>query len=188
MMDMGPRELRRDCDAIQIPNGNQVTARAGTEVSIMHAFGDTYTVRTAAGYLLRIDAVDADALGEEATTPAPAEAAATASGPVEEAALWTVLRTVYDPEIPSNIVDLGLIYRVEVQPVLATEPAGGADVSVTMTLTAPGCGMGQVLQDDVQRKLARHPGVRSVQLELVFDPPWDQTMMSESARLTLGMM
>ena len=187
MMDMGPRELRRDCDAIQIPNGNQVTARAGTEVSIMHAFGDTYTVRTAAGYLLRIDAVDADALGEEATTPAPAAAAATASGPVEEAALWTVLRTVYDPEIPSNIVDLGLIYRVEVQPVLATEPAGGADVSVTMTLTAPGCGMGGVIAGDAQQKLLCLDGVDEAIVEIVWDPPWHQSMITAEGRKTLGL-
>jgi probable FeS assembly SUF system protein SufT len=175
--------LRRDCEAIQIPYGNTITARAGTSVSVMQQLGDTFTVRSEQGYLMRIAGHDADALG----LPPPVAAAPDAVDPaatVHEGALWEVLKSCYDPEIPANIVDLGLIYTVQATP----RGAGGTDVAVEMTLTAPGCGMGQVLKDDVERKIAAVPGVANVVVDLVFDPPWEPALMSESARLQLGMM
>ena len=174
--------LSRDCPAIQIPYGNSLTAREGTVVYMVHKLGDAYTVRTPQGYLMRIDSKDADALGQEAE--AAPEAPPERTGPVTEAELWDVLRTCYDPEIPANIVDIGLIYSCTI----TGSDEAGAHVDVVMTLTAPGCGMGQVLQDDVERKLSAVPGVSRVRVELVFDPPWDMAMMSESARLELGMM
>lgn len=182
-----PIILTRDCAAIQIPYGNSLMARAGTQVSLVHKLGDTFTVRTLQGYLMRIDAQDADALGaagenDEGTIKAP-------EGPLTEAYLWDVLRTCYDPEIPANIVDIGLIYSCTMLPPEPGDSAdAGARIDVQMTLTAPGCGMGQVLQDDVTRKLSAVPGVAHVHVDLVFDPPWDMAMMSESARLELGMM
>ena len=180
-----PIELSRDCNAIQIPNGNGVTVRAGTRITLLQALGDTFTVRTAHGYLLRIGADDADAIGQ--TAPAPLAEPSwldTDNHEVQDEDLWEVLKSCYDPEIPANIVDLGLIYTCRGK----ARAEGGYGVDVEMTLTAPGCGMGQVLKDDVERKLMQVPGVREVRVEMVFDPPWDQTMMSESARLQLGMM
>ncbi len=174
--------LSRDCPAIQVPYGNVITARAGTQFGIVHKLGDTFTVRSEHGYLLRIAADDADALGLE--KPAAASKDNQDGEPLDETALWDVLKCIFDPEIPANIVDLGLIY--EVKPHILEN--GKQKIAVQMTLTAPGCGMGQVLQDDVQRKLLEQPGVCEVTVDLVFDPPWDQTMMSESARLQLGMM
>lgn len=175
--------LTRDCNAIQIPYGNTITVREGTAVSITQQLGDTFTVRTSQGYLMRIDGKDADALGQQALV-AQTQAKPIAPHPVEESQLWEVLKTCYDPEIPASIVELGLIYSCTAQ----KQENGFYDVAVQMTLTAPGCGMGQVLQDDVQRKLSEVPGVQNVQVDLVFDPPWDPTMMSEAARLQLGMM
>ncbi len=181
-MDEQQVTLQRDCSAIQVPYGNSITARKGTVLGIVHQLGDTYTVRSEHGYLLRIDAADADALG---LTHKPSAAAAPAEGaPRSEAELWEALKSVYDPEIPANIVELGLIYTIKI----GLNAAGKQQIAVQMTLTAPGCGMGQVLQDDVQRKLLAQPGVATVDVELVFSPPWDPTMMSEAARLQLGMM
>lgn len=179
-------ELKRDCDAIQIPYGNTITARQGTSVIVMHQLGDTFTVRTDQGYLIRIAAKDADALGLEEPKPDALEHSAKdpSDAVVEEAPLWEVLKTCYDPEIPANIVDLGLIYGIHVEPI----PEGGYFVHVEMTLTAPGCGMGQVLKDDVERKLLAVPGIKEVDVELVFQPPWEASMMTEAARLALGMM
>lgn len=176
--------LSRDCPAIQIPYGNSLTAREGTVVFMVHKLGDAFTVRTSQGYLMRIDCKDGDALGQAEEAEAQATAPTERTTPLQEAELWDVLRTCYDPEIPANIVDIGLIYSCTIT---RTDEAG-ACVAVVMTLTAPGCGMGQVLQDDVERKLGAVPGVARVDVELVFDPPWDMAMMSESARLELGMM
>ena len=174
--------LARDCEAIQIPYGNTITAREGTQLTLVHQLGDAFTVRTDHGYLLRIDVKDAEALGLQAKSAAAPVVAS--GGPLDEAALWDCLRSCYDPEIPANIVDLGLIYEVKPE-VLAN---GTQRVDVKMTLTAPGCGMGQVLKDDVERKLREQPGISDVTVELVFSPPWDATMMTEAARLQLGMM
>ncbi len=178
-------ELVRDCDAIQIPVGNTVTLPAGTAVDIAQTLGGNYTVH-AMGGLFRIDGRNADALGFEATDAsqtAPTVIAPTESGKVDEQALWNVLRTVYDPEIPVNIVDLGLIYD------LTTEPAqnGQLKVSVKMTLTAPGCGMGTAIAGDAQQKLLDLPGVDEASVELVWDPPWHQSMITEQGRRVLGL-
>lgn len=174
--------LKRDCNAIQIPYGNTITVRENTAVTITQQLGDTFTVRTSQGYLMRIDGKDADALGRRIDTE-PKKKEQTPQV-VEESQLWEVLKTCYDPEIPASIVELGLIYSCTAK----RQETGFYDVAVQMTLTAPGCGMGQVLQDDVQRKLLDVCGVQNVQVDLVFDPPWDPTMMSEAARLQLGMM
>lgn len=176
--------LLQDCPAIQIPNGNEVTVRAGTRMLIMHQLGDSFTVRTDQGYLLRIDGTFADALGIAPLAKAP-PADCDPNAPFSDELLWAALRTCYDPELPANIVDLGLIYEC-----IATPRADnlGMDVAVEMTLTNPGCGMGQVIQDDVENKLLAVPQVYSVRINLVFSPPWEQSMMSESARLALGMM
>jgi probable FeS assembly SUF system protein SufT len=132
------------------------------------------------GYLVRIEGVDADAIGEQPTPPLTAQAAA---GKSTEELAWDQLKTCYDPEIPVNIVDLGLVYKCRVEP-----QDSGARVRVALTLTAPGCGMGDFLRMDVQRKLLAIPGVAEAEVELVLDPPWDQSMMSDAARLQLGLM
>lgn len=178
-------ELLRDCDAVQIPYGNTVTAREGTRVWVVQQLGDSYTVRTARGFLMRIGSENADALGKiVAKLDTQALLKGERASVDDEDALWGVLKTVYDPEIPANIVELGLIYTCK--PEALAE--GGIRVKVQMTLTAPGCGMGQVLMDDVERKLLGIPGVEAVNVALTFDPPWAPDMMSEAARLQLGMM
>ncbi|MCS6862501.1 MAG: putative Fe-S cluster assembly protein SufT [Abditibacteriales bacterium] len=175
--------LTRDCEAIEIPSGHKTTLPAGTEVTITQSLGDSFTVVTERGYMARIDAEDADALGKEVPQVSAQGAAAQVNKPLEEL-VWEALRTCYDPEIPVNIVDLGLVYGCEVTPL----PEGGHRVAVTMTLTAPGCGMGDVLKADAERKIARLPGVKEVHVELVIDPPWSPERMSEVAKLQLGLL
>jgi len=180
--DGGGVVLRRDCAATQIPSGSKAVLPAGTRVTITQSLGGQFTVTTDQGGLYRIAAEDADALGERApaaTAPSPA-----GEGPFEEAQIWEQLKTVFDPEIPVNLVDLGLIYRCEAVPV----PGGGHRVEIAMSMTAPGCGMGDVLKEDVRRKVQAVPGVREVQVDLVWDPPWDASRMSDAARLQLGWM
>jgi probable FeS assembly SUF system protein SufT len=133
------------------------------------------------GYLARIDSKDADAIGEE--PPAKIDDASAAGKSVEDLA-WGELRTCYDPEIPVNIVDLGLVYGCQVSPL----PDGGSQVDVKFTLTAPGCGMGDVLREDIRQKLLTVPGVKEANVEVLFDPPWSMSMMSDAAKLQLGMM
>lgn len=171
----------RDCQAVIIPDGFQVTVPQGTDGVIMQVLGGHYTVRVDTGYLVRIEGADADAIGLEVDRSSQNDD----DGEVDEERVLEVLSTCYDPEIPVNIVDLGLVYGVDIAD--ADEP-DGVKVRVQMTLTAPGCGMGQVLQDDVQRKLRRLQGVHDVEVDLVFDPPWTMERMSEAARLELGMM
>src|SRR5579885_250381 len=175
--------LKRDCDAVLIPHGTPTLIAAGTEVVVTQALGGSVTVNVH-GNLARIAGRDLDALGMEPQAAAPqARDQARQGGGVNEGLLWEQLRTCYDPEIPINIVDLGLVYKCEVTPL----PGGGNRVDVRMTLTAPGCGMGQFLVEDVRAKLAQVPNVTEVNVELVFDPPWHQGMMSEAARLQTGM-
>lgn len=176
--------LRRDCDAILIPQGMPILIAAGTEVMVTQALGGTVTVNVN-GNLARIAGRDLDALGmEPQDVAAQAQDQTRTGGGVDEELLWEQLRTCYDPEIPINIVDLGLVYKCEV----TLLPDGrGNRVEVQMTLTAPGCGMGQFLVEDVRAKLAQLPNVTEVNVELVFDPPWHQGMMSEAARLQTGM-
>lgn len=177
--------LRRDCAALLIPSGQPICLPKGTPVRIQQSLGGTYRVDTGS-QLVRIDARDADALGLE-LKPEPAKTAP-AEGfdavPVDPQEVRRQLMTCYDPEIPVNILDLGLIYSCDI----GRHPQGGQQVQVRMTLTAPGCGMGKVLAEDVQRKLQQVPGGRSVEVLLVFDPPWDESRMSEAAKLQLGLL
>lgn len=178
-----PVALARDCPAVLIPEGTPVTLKAGTEVFVTQALGGSVTVNVH-GNLARISAEHVDALGmERSAGPASPETAARAGGRVDEGLIWDQLRTCYDPEIPINIVELGLIYRCEIVPL----PDGGNRVEIDMTLTAPGCGMGPILVDDVRSKLGEVPHVSEVDVELTFDPPWHSDMMSEAARLETGL-
>jgi len=179
----------RDVDAILIPLGTPVTIPAGALVLITQELGGTYTV-SVSGNLARIDGKDADALGLTDSPNGPEEMAETlktdasvASGPVNEQAIWNVLKTCYDPEIPVNIVDLGLVYDVHV----VETDEGTNHVDIVMTLTAPGCGMGPFIVDDVRAKTLGVEHVSDVDVQLIFDPVWDRSMMSDEARLQLGM-
>jgi len=177
--------LRRDCAAIQIPNGTVVTLPAGSEVRIMQSLGGTYTVMASNGYMVRIAGADADALGKETVLESLAGASTTPVGPAGvEQLVWDQLRTCFDPEIPVNIVDLGLVYHCQA----TSLPEGGNRVEVRFTLTAPGCGMGGVIKADMERKLRQLPGVTDMDVEVVFEPPWNQDMMSEAAKLELGLL
>jgi probable FeS assembly SUF system protein SufT len=147
----------------------------GTRVRITQALGGSYTVATERGYLFRIEAQDADALGK-----APGETVSVPEDASLEERIWARLRTCYDPEIPINVVDLGLIYSCEIV-------EEGRRVEIKMTLTAPGCGMGPVLAQDVRQRIEALPEVEEADVEVVFDPPWNQNMMSEAARLELGL-
>ena len=179
-----PVTLARDCEAVLIPAGTAIFLREGTPVLITQALGGNYTVNVN-GNLAQVAARDADALGFEVSDPIQTAAPADrANGAVDEESLWDQMRTCFDPEIPINIVDLGLVYHCKVTPV---DP-GGNRVDVVMTLTAPGCGMGEFLTQDVRAKLASVPNVTDVHVELTFDPPWNHEMMSEAARLETGML
>lgn len=172
--------LKRDCEAIQIPSGNLVTLPAGSTVIITQSLGGSYTVATNEG-LARITDANADALGFE---PTVAAAAASHDGPVDENAVWEQLKTCYDPEIPVNIVDLGLIYDCKV----TERSEGGVRVDVKMTLTAPGCGMGPTIAAEAKSKVLSVPGVEEAEVELVWDPVWNQGMISEAGKMKLGMI
>ena len=174
-------ELTRDCEASIIPGGQEVTLAQGDCVMLTQALGGSFTVRTERGYLVRIAAQDADALGLEGEE---ANAEPVATGPFELQQVIATLKTVFDPEIPVNVVDLGLIYVCEAYP-LAT---GGHRVEIKMSMTAPGCGMGDVLKEDACTKVQALAGVTEVDVEIVWDPPWDASRMSEAAQLQLGML
>ncbi len=176
-----PVTLARDVRATIIPAGEEITLRQGTSGFITQALGGSFTVYVE-GNLFRIAGSDADAIGKE-PTPRPAVPDNPTDADIESV-IWAQLKTCYDPEIPVNIVDLGLIYRCEVAPL----GNGERSVDVDMTLTAPGCGMGEILVMDAQEKIAVIPTVADVRVQLVFDPPWNQTMMSDEARLQTGLM
>jgi probable FeS assembly SUF system protein SufT len=176
-----PVSLTRDVSAVIIPAGETVTLREGTTGFITQALGGSFTVYIE-GNLFRIAGADADALGKEPVAP-PAIPENATDKDIEEV-IWRQLKTCYDPEIPINVVDLGLVYRCDVT---KTEN-GQRAVTVDMTLTAPGCGMGDILVQDAREKIAVIPTVADVKVELVFDPPWNQSMMSDEARLQTGMM
>lgn len=169
--------LLRDCSAVRIPSGEKLTLTAGTEVGITQALGGTFTVVCEQG-MFRIEAADADALGRE-KGPAPGTEV---SGDLETT-IWDRLKTVYDPEIPVNIVDLGLVYEMK-----TSDVAGGKRVDVKMTLTAPGCGMGPTIQADAKSKVLTVEGVSEAEVELVWDPPWNQNMITEVGKMKLGMI
>jgi probable FeS assembly SUF system protein SufT len=176
-----PVELKRDCPAIMIPAGTPTILPAGTEVTITQSLGGTYTV-VAQGIMARIAGKDADALGIDTSKDGQKEEYK--GGPVDERAIWDQMKNCYDPEIPVNIVDLGLIYDCKVTPI----PEGGNRVDIKMTLTAPGCGMGPAIANDVDQRVREVPGVNEVNVEVVWDPIWNQSMMSDAARLQLGLM
>ncbi len=176
--------LSRDCAAIQVPSGTWTTLPAGSTGVILQSLGGTYTVGFDDGNLVRIEGKDGDALGKEPQTTLPDPARVNASTPEEvEELVWDQLRTCYDPEIPINIADLGLVYGCAVTPL-----PEGQRVEIKMTLTAPACGMGDVLKAEVESKVSRLPGVKETDVELVFEPPWDYSMIPDAAKLTLGMM
>jgi probable FeS assembly SUF system protein SufT len=172
-------ELKRDCEAVQIPAGNSVTLPAGTPADITQTLGGTYTIH-AQGGLFRIAAKDADALGLEPETAAPKAAV---TGELNDELVWATLRTCFDPEIPVNIVDLGLVYDMHIDRL----PSGRGAVFVKMTLTAPGCGMGGVIAGDAQQKLLALPDVEEAVVEIVWDPPWHHSMITETGRKVLGL-
>lgn len=175
-------QLRRDCPAVQIPQGNSVTIPAGTTAVVTQSLGGSYTVQVPSlGGLFRVAGGDADALGLVAA--APDDAGAAGSGPVSDDTVWAVLKHVYDPEIPVNIVDLGLVYDLRIEPL-----AGGqSSVEVRMTLTAPGCGMGQTIAMDARQRIENLPGVAAADVQVVWDPPWNPHMISPEGRAKLGM-
>ena len=176
-----PVTLQRDCKAVIIPIGEEVNLPAGTVGYITQALGGSFTVYVE-GNLFRVAGMDADALGKEPVKPP--ELPADASDQDVESVIWQQMRTCFDPEIPINIVELGLIYRCE----LGSNDDGTRSVSIDMTLTAPGCGMGEILVHDVKEKVELIPTIKEARVELVFDPPWHQGMMSEEARLQTGLM
>ena len=177
--------LTRDIEAIQIPSGLSKKLEKGTPVIITQALGGTYTVvvEHSAG-LFRILASDADALNKVAEASNGHIPSANAGGPLNEDDVWAQLKTCYDPEIPVNIVDLGLIYSLEIKP----QEGGGNLVEVKMTLTAPGCGMGPSIASDAQRKILTVPGVTDAQVDVVWDPPWSAERISQEGKQKLGMV
>lgn len=176
-----PFTMQRDAKAVIVPAGVEVNLKAGQSGYITQALGGNFTLYIE-GNLFRLAGEDADAIGKEVMKPPELPPNATEED-VRKLA-WEQMKSCYDPEIPINIVELGLVYSCDV----AANKDGGRDIDVKMTLTAPGCGMGEVLVQDVQEKLQIIPTVGRVAVELVFDPPWNQSMMSEAARLQTGMM
>jgi probable FeS assembly SUF system protein SufT len=175
--------VARDVDAVLIPLGTPVMIPEGAQVRMTQELGGSYTVAVN-GNLARVEGKDADALGITGVEAAEKlESKPVAEGPVSEEELWNVLKTCYDPEIPVNIVDLGLVYDCHV----VDSDEGNNHVEILMTLTAPGCGMGPFIVDDVRQKVLSVANVSDVHVELVFDPPWDRSMMSDEAKLQLGM-
>jgi probable FeS assembly SUF system protein SufT len=173
--------LTRDVVGVLIPAGTKVELPEGAEASITQALGGSYTVQLQ-GHLFRIEGKDADAIGK-APQGVP-QLAEDASEEEVEKAVWQQMKTCYDPEIPIDVVELGLIYECRLEPA----EAGGWKARIVMTLTAPGCGMGEVLVADVKSKVTQVPGMREAEVELVFDPPWTRDMMSEAAQLQAGFM
>lgn len=174
--------VERDCEVTLIPFGNKITLKKGEEGHITQALGGSYTVMIR-GNLVRIEGKDADAIGKIPEIQPWLEETKT-DGRVNEKAVWEAMKTCYDPEIPVNVVDLGLIYSCK----LSDNDKTGSNVDVKMTLTAPGCGMGDMIANEVKQKIEGISGTAEVNVELVWDPPWDQNMINESARLQLGML
>ena len=176
-----PTHFERDCDVVMIPSGDQLTMPAGTVGYITQALGGSFTVFVD-GNLFRVAGQDADAIGKEPVAPPSLPDDATDDD--VEILVWRQLKLCYDPEIPVNIVDLGLIYSCT----LSRAEDQQRVVHIDMTLTAPGCGMGDILVDDVRAKVELIPTIVSAEVDLVFDPPWNHTMMSDVARLETGML
>jgi probable FeS assembly SUF system protein SufT len=174
-------DFTRDCEVVQIPQGTTVTIEAGTPALIMQELGDSYTIQIPTlGGLYRVAGTDADVLGKD---PPGEIAGADPSEPIDEALVRRTLKSVYDPEIPVNIVDLGLVYDLRIEPVAA----GRSTVHIQMTLTAPGCGMGEIIAADVRSRLERLPGVAAAEVEVVWEPPWNAQRISPEGRAKLGL-
>ena len=176
-----PVKFERDCAAVLVPQGEKVTLPAGSVGYITQALGGSFTVFVE-GNLFRIAGEDADALGKD--PPTPLELENEADDDAVEVLVWKQLRTCFDPEIPINVVELGLVYDCDIERL----QDGSRKVNIKMTLTAPACGMGDILVEDVRTKVERVPTVSEADVDLVFDPPWNQTMMSDAARLETGML
>jgi len=173
-----PLTLKRDCAAIMIPSGEEIHLPAGSNVWLTQTDGSGYAVLTDHGYSVRIDRRDGDALGLSVIAN---DSPVNLSGSLEDK-VWGQLRSCFDPEIPVNIVDLGLVYHCEVQSL----PQAGYKAVVHFTLTAQGCGMGHFIKEDIRRKLLALPEISQADVELVWDPPWNQSRLSSSAKLQLG--
>ena len=182
MTDVISTELKRECEAVQIPYGSPVNLPQGTQADIIQTLGGTFTVRTAEG-MFRIAGKDADALGVPVPAEPPPKPANSGSSEIDEKLIWETLRTCYDPEIPVNIVDLGLVYDMSIEKL----GSGHSKISVKMTLTAPGCGMGATIAGDAQQKVLMLDGVEEANVEIVWDPPWHQSMITEQGRRILGL-
>ncbi len=179
MQEIRSVRLTRECEVTQIPSGQRMTMGADTPVDITQSLGGSYTVRSPQG-LFRVDARDADALG----FAVPHEANQRESGaPATEPEVWDALKQVYDPEIPVNIVDLGLVYDLVIEKI---QEEDGRRVQMKMTLTATGCGMGPAIAADAQNRILSLPGIDDASVEVVWDPPWHQSMISEEGKKTLG--
>src|SRR5689334_14282210 len=176
------RILSREVTATQIPSGGKTPLPAGTRVTISQTLGGTYTVSTDFG-LFRIEAKDGDALGETVKDNT-VKAATLAGGAPDPEAIWSQLRQVFDPEIPVNIVDLGLVYSMDI----SGDSKEGFRVDVVMTLTAPGCGMGPAIAEDAKSKVLLVPGVSTADVRITWDPPWNQSMISEEGKMKLGLI
>jgi probable FeS assembly SUF system protein SufT len=178
-----PIVLKRDCVAVLVPSGETTLLSAGSTVWLTQSLGGSYTAMTELGHMIHIDGQDADALGIAAVSPLrPGEPITRENIEAIQKRVWTQLSSCFDPEIPVNIVDLGLIYHCGVTRLAQ----GGYRAEVRFTLTAQGCGMGRFLQEDIRKKLLAIPGVRAAEVELVWDPPWGQSMISDAAKLQLG--
>ena len=177
------RTLTREVEVTLIPQGTPMILSEGEQVTITHHLGGNFTVMTSNG-MFRISGANADALGEEVTQAAKAADAEGANGPVEQEDLWEAIKKVFDPEIPVNIVDLGLVYSLE----CSERVEGGHKVDMQMTLTAPGCGMGPVIAEDAKTHLEGVPGVAEANVDIVWDPPWNQDMITEEGKMILGLI
>ena len=176
------RVLSRDVEAVQIPSGDKITLSSGSRVFITQTLGGSYTVMTDTG-LARIEGKNGDALGE-VVTDTTVSATTLANGAPDPEAIWDQLKKVYDPEIPVNIVDLGLVYSMDVE----QRDDSGYKVNVAMTLTAPGCGMGPAIAEDAKSKILLVPGVAEADVRITWDPPWNQQMISEEGKMKLGLI
>ena len=174
-------QVSREMNAVVIPSGEAIVVPEGTRATITQSLGGSYTLITDRGYMVRVAGKEVEAIGKEA--PDEIKIDGEVSKEQLEAMVWDQMKSCYDPEIPVNIVDLGLVYLCELKP----REEGGFDSLIKMTLTAPGCGMGPVLANDVTVKLEALPGMHDVKIDIVFDPVWDRSMMSEAAKLQLGM-
>ncbi len=183
MSNTKERNLSREVPAVQIPAGSTIILPAGTRVFITQTLGGSYTVMTDTG-LVRIDGKDADALGE-AVVDTTVKSATLADGAPDPAAVWDQLKKVFDPEIPVNIVDLGLVYSMDISKI---DNGEGFRVDVAMTLTAPGCGMGPAIAEDAKNKILLVPGVSIAEVRITWEPPWNQQMISEEGKMQLGLI